>query len=163
MLRTSPLWKILSLCLVAHAGLAVAQQATPSSAPPKLERVDEGGDAPITVAPPKAGGSKVTEKREGGRVTEVQVKSGPSTYTMKPNTPAGNAQAGDATASGLRAPQWQVMEFDLSKKKKTERDGTDEAAAPANPAPGSGSATASGTASKAPVPPPPPLPPRTTK
>ena len=122
MLRTSPLWKIISLGLLAHASLAVAQQAAPSSAPPKQERVEEAGDTPITVTPPRSTTSKITEKKEGGRTTEVQVKSGPSTYKMRPNTPAGNAQPGDATASSLRAPQWQVLEFDLSKKKKTDRD-----------------------------------------
>ncbi len=128
MLRTSPLWKIVSLCLLAHAGLAVAQQPAPSAAPPKLERIEEGSDTPITVTPPKSGTSKITEKKEGGRVTEVKVKSGPSTYTMKPNSPAGNAQAGDATSSTLRAPQWQVLEFDLSKKKKTDKEDVPEAA-----------------------------------
>lgn len=136
MLRTSPLWKMLSFCLLAHASLALAQQATPSAAPPKLERIEEGSDTPITVTPPKSkGGSKITEKKEGGRVTEVQVKSGPSTYTMKPNRPAGNAQPGDATASTLRAPQWQVLEFDLSKKKKTDKEDVPDAAAPVPPPP----------------------------
>jgi len=129
MLRTSPLWKILPLCLLAHASLALAQQAAPSAAPPKLERIEEGSDQPITVTPPRStGGSKVTEKKEGGKVTEVQVKAGPSTYTMKPHSPAGNAQAGDATAGTLRAPQWKVMEFDLSRKKKTDKEDVPEAA-----------------------------------
>jgi len=129
MLRTVPLRNILALCLLAHAGIALAQQAAPSAAPPKLERIEEGSDQPITVTPSKStGGSKITEKKEGGRVTEVQVKSGPSTYTMKPNTPAGNAQAGDATAGAIRAPQWQVMEFDLSRKKKTDKEDVPEAA-----------------------------------
>lgn len=129
MLRTSSLWKFLALCLLAHAGLAGAQQATPSSAPPKLERIEEGSDTPITVTPPKTGGAKITEKKaDGGRVTEVEVKTGKSTYKMKPNSPAGNAQPGDATAGTLRAPQWQVMEFDLSRKKKTDKEEVPEAA-----------------------------------
>jgi hypothetical protein len=139
MLRISTLWKVLSLCLLAHASLASAQQssgAAPLSAPPKLERIDEGSDTPITVVPPKSGDRKIKEKKEGGQVTEVQVQSGKSNYTMKPNVPAGNAQPGDGTSSAIRAPQWQVLEFDLSKKKKTDREeGPDAEKAPVPPPP----------------------------
>ena len=127
MSRISALPKILSLCLLAHSSLASAQQATPA-APPKLERIEEGSDTPITVTPPRESGNKITEKRENGRVTEVKVKSGKSSYTMRPNVPAGNAQPGDAQSGAIRAPQWQVMEFDLSKKKKTSKEDVPEAA-----------------------------------
>ena len=128
---------ILSLFLLIHTGAALAQ-ATPSQAPPKLERIEEGSDTPITVTPPKSGKAKITEKKEGGRVTEATVQSGKSTYIMKPHVPAGNAQPGDGQTGAIRAPQWKVLEFDLGKKKKTEReDGDAEAtpAAPAKPAP----------------------------
>ena len=140
MLSNSTTWKIVSrlapLWLLAHAGIAMAQQ--PAQTPPKLERIEEGSDTPITVTPPKsAQGNKITEKKQNGRVTEVTVKSGPSTYTMKPNTPAGNAQPGDAVSNGLRPPQWTVMEFDLGKKKKTDKEDVPQ---------------------EAPVPPPPPMP-----
>ncbi|MES2325090.1 MAG: hypothetical protein V4633_22780 [Pseudomonadota bacterium] len=129
MRRTSMLWKFLTLGLLAHASLAIAQQTAspaPSQAPPKLEVIEEGNDAPITVTPPKSGGTKITEKKEGGRVTEIKVKSGKSNYTMKPNIPAGNAQPGDGQSSNVRAPQWTVMEFDLGKKKKTSKDDVPE-------------------------------------
>jgi hypothetical protein len=132
MLRTSSVWKILSLCLLAHAGLALAQ-ATPATAPPKLERVEEGSDTPITITPTK-GEKKITEKREGGRVTEVTVKTGKSSYTMKPNVAPGNAQPGDAQSAAIRAPQWKVMEFDLGKKKQKEHE-EDAAAVPPPPPP----------------------------
>ncbi|MES2017142.1 MAG: hypothetical protein V4484_11660 [Pseudomonadota bacterium] len=135
MLRTPVFFKLLSLCLLAHVGLATAQQK-PSEAPPKLEIIEQGSDTPITIAPPKQGGTKITEKKEGGRVTEVKVKSGKSSYTMKPNNPAGNAQPGDGTSNTLRAPQWTVLEFDLGKKKKTDRENVPEPApAPPPPAP----------------------------
>lgn len=127
MLRTSTLWNILSLSLLAFASTAVAQQK-PSEAPPKMEVIEEGSDTPITVTPPKTGGAKITEKKDGGRVTEVKVQSGPSTYTMKPNVPAGNAQPGDVTGGTLRAPQWTVLEFDLMKKKKTSKEDVPETA-----------------------------------
>src|SRR4051812_11480716 len=98
MLPTSTIWKLCVFCLLAQLSLAQAQQtqatpasqATPSSAPPQLDRVDN--DTPITTTTKPAPSKKITEKREQGRVTEVTVKSGPSTYTMKPNTPAGSAQ-----------------------------------------------------------------------
>lgn len=122
----------LSLCLLALAGYANAQQ-TPSSAPPKLERIEEGSDTPITVTPQASQQKKITEKKEGGRVTEVQVKTGKSSYIMKPNVPAGNAQPGDGQSSAIRAPQWQVLEFDLGRKKKNTEPREDET--PAAPAP----------------------------
>jgi hypothetical protein len=134
MLRTSPLQTILSLCLLAHAGTALAQQAV-AEAPPKLDRLEEGKEAPIVITP-KPKESKIIEKREGGRVTEVQVQAGPSTYTMKPHTPAGNAQPGDAQSGAIRAPQWTILEFDLFKKKKNDPDSVPEQAeAPPPPPP----------------------------
>ena len=138
MLRTS-LWKLIPLCMLAHASLAAAQQstttpastATPAAgsdtrpaadpaAPPKLDRLEEGNKAPIRELP-RAGERKITEKKENGRTTEVKVKSGKSSYTMKPYVPAGNAVPGDIQSGNAgRAPQWTVLEFDLNKKKKTD-------------------------------------------
>ena len=133
MLRTSPLWKILSLCLIAHAGTAFAQ-TKPSDAPPKLETI-ETAPAPrpnVNVTPKSAkGGTKITEKKEGGRVTEVKVQAGASNYTMKPNTPAGNAQVGDAQGgTTIRPPQWTVLEFGKGKKKPVEEAAAQTADAP---------------------------------
>ena len=127
MLRTSPLRTILSLCLIAHAGAVFAQAKPsdapprPSDAPPKLETIEPSATPrpSINVTPKSArGGTKITEKKEGGRVTQVQVQTGPSTYTMKPNAPAGNAQPGDVQSGGsTRTPQWTVLEFGKGKKK----------------------------------------------
>jgi hypothetical protein len=124
---------VLSLFLQANTVLA---QNTPSSAPPRLERIEEGSDTPITVTPPKGANRKITEKKENGRVTEVKVQSGKSTYYMKPNVPAGNAQPGDGQSSAIRAPTWKVMEFDLGKKKPKDKDEdpADTKPAPAPPA-----------------------------
>ena len=140
MLRTSPMWKILSLCLIAHAGAVFAQTRPaetppkPGDAPPKLETI-ESAPAPrpsVNVAPKSAkGGTKITEKKEGGRVTEVKVQAGPSTYTIKPNTPAGNAQVGDAQGgNSIRPPQWTVLEFGKGKKKTAEEAAAQTADAP---------------------------------
>jgi hypothetical protein len=153
-LLTSALGNILSVCLLAHAGAALAQQAsavpgsatgdtpakgTPAKdAPPKLERIEEGSDVPITVTPPKSGGTRVTEKREGGRIVESKVKAGGSEYTLRPNSPAGNAQPGDAVSNNTRPPTWTVLEFDLNKKKNSDMEATAEAAAVPPPPPPAG-------------------------
>lgn len=142
MARTTDVWKFLILGMLAHVSLAQAQQATqqpPSSAPPKMERVEEGSDVPITVPPEQRSRPKITEKRvDGGRTTEVQVSTGKSSYTMKANPPDAVSQPGDTTSGSLRSPQWKVLEFDLFKKKQKEgetAEATGTAAAPPPPPP----------------------------
>jgi hypothetical protein len=133
--RTSPSLKLLSLCLLGYASLAAAQQtaqpaqsAPPSEKPPKLERIEPGSDVPATTIPPK-GGTQIKEKKQGGKVTEVEVQAGPSHYTMQPNTPAGNAQVGTVeTGNAVRPPQWKVLEFDLNRKRKQGEAGSGETA-----------------------------------
>lgn len=142
MTRTSPALKLLALFLLANAGTALAQ-TKPSDAPPKLERIEEGSDTPVTIVPKREQQRQVKETKDGGQVKEVQVKSGKSTYTMKGSNPGSVNETSVGTGSTLRPPQWQVLEFDLSKKKQAQRD--EEAAAAAAAAP------------PANVPPPPPL------
>ena len=126
MLRTSTFWPVATICLFTLAGSALAQQtpssASPGSAPPKLEKIEDGSDTPITVTAKPSSGKKITEKRQQGRVTEVTVQSGGSKYTMRPNTPAGSALPGDAQSSAVRAPQWTVMEFNVGKKVPKEKE-----------------------------------------
>lgn len=164
MLRSTPRYALLTLCLFAHAGFAAAQPTTPpqtqtkpapttrpSDAPPQLERIEPGSDVPATTIPPRQG-TRITEKRgNDGKVTEVEVQAGPSRYTMKPNVAPGNAQPGDISGSSIRAPQWQVMEFDFGNPKK--QDTADQPVAPA-PA-------RAGVPARAEVPPPPALEPTT--
>jgi hypothetical protein len=141
MMRTTPALKLLALFLLANAGSAFAQ-TKPSDAPPKLERIEEGSDTPVTIVPKREEQRQVRETKDGGQVKEVQVKSGKSIYTMKGKNPASVTETSVGTGSTLRPPQWQVLEFDLSKKKQAQRD--EEAAAAAAAAP------------PAAVPPPPP-------
>lgn len=171
MLRSTPRYALLTLCLFAHAGIAAAQPGTPpqtqtqpapttqgtaqqqrpSDAPPQLERIEPGSDTPATTIPPRER-TRITEKRANdGSVTEVEVQSGPSRYTMKPNVGPGNAQPGDAQSSNIRAPQWQVMEFDFGNPKKQDTADQPVAPAPARP----------GVPARADVPPPPALEPTT--
>lgn len=165
MLRSTPRLALLTLCLFAQAGFAAAQQATlpqtqatppqtqtrPSEAPPQLERIEPGSDTPATTIPPRER-TKITERRSNdGTVTQVDVESGPSRYTMKPNVAPGNAQPGDATSNNIRAPQWTVMEFDFGNPKKQDTAEQPVAPAPARP----------GVPARADVPPPPALEPTT--
>lgn len=155
-------------------GFAWAQQATTTQQQPPTERIEPGSDVPTTNIPPRRG-TQIKEKRANdGTVTEIEVQSGKSHYIMRPNTPAGNAQAGDAQSSAFRAPQWQVMEFDIGPKKQAA--GEDASAAPAAAAGSRGTAGAAAAGAPAgkptgkvppatvpmttpaEVPPPPPLP-----
>ncbi|HEV7815253.1 MAG TPA: DUF2782 domain-containing protein [Janthinobacterium sp.] len=124
MMPTFKLWPALVLSLMAAAASAqTIQPAKPNQAPPKLEPIEEGSDTPITVTAQPSNEAKVSEHREQGVVKEIKVTSGPSTYYIRPNQPSGTSMPGDATNSGVHAPQWKVMEFDLGgKKKKTTTD-----------------------------------------
>lgn len=132
MMRTSTLWQVLVLSLLTHTVSVSAQVPTsapvlaPVPAPPQMERLEEMSEAPISVTPPAGSKgeskTKIEEKRQQGRVTEVKVTSGSSTYYLKPNSPAGSSVPGDVTGSANRGPQWQVMEFDFGNTKKQAPD-----------------------------------------
>ena len=167
MLRTFPRLTM-SIALLACTGAAFAQTAA-SGQPPVTERIEPGSDVPATTIEPRRG-TQIREKRDNGQVTEVEVQSGKSRYTMKPNKPAGNAQPGDGQSSAFRAPQWQVMEFDLNGKRKAAAEAQAAAAAGAQPAAKPATArTASASTKNVPpasvdmtkpadIPPPPPMP-----
>jgi hypothetical protein len=135
MLRTSTSLKLLSLCLIAHAGAAAAQaqQQRPSQAPPQLERIEPGSDTPATTIQPRQRTRIIEKRNNSGVVTEVEVHSGKSHYIMKPHVPPGNAQPGDAQSNAIRAPQWQILEFDLGNPKKEAAADQPVAVAPARP------------------------------
>jgi hypothetical protein len=85
--------------------------------PPVLEKLEEGEPPAITIRKPDTE-KQITEKRQQGKVTEVKVKSGKSTYYLKPADPAGRALRGDGQSDEIRAAQWPVLEFDMGVKKK---------------------------------------------
>jgi hypothetical protein len=170
---------LLACAAAVHAQTAQTGQTSPAAPaastgqPPVTERIEPGSDEPATQIESRRG-TQIREKRNNGQVTEVEVQAGKSHYILRPNRPAGNAVPGDAQSSAFRAPQWQVMEFDLNGKKKAAGDAaavaTEAAAAAAGTtAPGAqASATAAPTAKvpaatvpmtkPADIPPPPPLP-----
>lgn len=108
---------LISLGLLAAPAFAFdpAQQpaSVPSSAPPVAPQLDAGQE----IKPDKPGalikdntptGTKLTERKVGGKVTEVEVKKGKNTYYVKPNDP---------DARGIRGAQWKVGEFGGPKTK----------------------------------------------
>lgn len=118
---------------------ADAASSAPSSAPPTIEKLDEGPDAALGMKKPEPA-RKVTEKKVNGKVSEVQVKNGKSQYVVKANSNVGNAVPGETTNNQVRGAQWSVMEFDLGKKKNPEKDGKDTDTPPPEAKPASASA-----------------------
>lgn len=107
-MRTSKVWPFIAVCVASFAmPLWVSAQ---QNNPPQLEKLEEGEAPAVTIRKPD-GERKITEKREQGKVKQVKVQSGKSTYYLKPNDPAGSALRGDTESSTLRAPQWQILEF----------------------------------------------------
>lgn len=102
--------------------------------PPQLETLEEGEPPAVTIRSAPSD-KQITEKREQGRVTSVKVKSGKSTYELKPNIPAGSAQPGDLQSDATRAPQWQVLEFDWSRDEEMKESAARAAAAAPLPPP----------------------------
>lgn len=89
----------------------------PSDAPPApLERLEEGQNPGITVRPSGPQRGTTDTRDNAGRVTETEVKTGSTTYYVRPNNPVGNALPGDQQSSGNRAAQFKVKEFDLGRK-----------------------------------------------
>lgn len=119
-MRTFRLWPIVTVCLAAYATplLVNAQQPTnPAPPPPQTQKLEEGEAPAITIRKPGADEQPITQTKKQGKVTEVKVKSGASTYYLKPNEQAGSAVPGDAESSAMRGSQWQVLQFDLTKNK----------------------------------------------
>lgn len=113
-MRTNKVWHVLAASIASYAMPLVvnAQQ------PPKLEKLEEGEAPAVTIRKPEQK-SKIQEKRApGGKVTEVKVTSGRSTYVVKPNDPSGSALPGDTQSNTTRPAQWEVKEFDLGRTKE---------------------------------------------
>ena len=116
---------------------AIAFQATSLTAsaqqPPQLEKLEEGEAPAVTIRKPEQK-SRIQEKRApGGKVTEVKVTTGGSTYVVKPNDPAGSAQPGDLQSNTIRPAQWEVKEFDLGWPKTKEQEEAQAANVPTPP------------------------------
>ncbi|RZI41848.1 DUF2782 domain-containing protein [Herbaspirillum sp. HC18] len=98
--------------------------------PPKLENLEEGEPPAVTIRKPEQK-SRIEEKRApGGRVTEVEVTSGGSSYVIKGNDMPGSTSGSDQRANTIRVPQWQIKEFSLGSPKGKEQEAAEFAAPP---------------------------------
>ncbi|MDO8701975.1 MAG: hypothetical protein Q7J77_06080 [Undibacterium sp.] len=129
--------------ILGSLSIAVQAQSTPASSPPKMEKIEEIPDSGITISKPEPAKSKMVEKRVNGKVTEVQVKSGKSSYTVKANPEIGNAPKGTVQGDANRAAQWTILEFGGKKESKEVETIPTLQPAPAKAASASASASAS--------------------
>lgn len=111
---------------------ASAQQAA-GNPPAGLETLDESAAPAVTIRQPAPQSRAHEYRAPGGRVTEIEVSSGGSTYYLKPNTQAGSAIYGDGESTALRAPQWQIGVFDF--RRSQEEKAAQAAAAASTPPP----------------------------
>lgn len=122
------------------AQTAAKPDSKPDSSPPKLEKIEEVPETGVKIAKPEKQ-NQTTEKRVGGKVTEVQVKAGKSNYVVKPNQEIGNAPKGTVQGDANRGAQWSVLQFGGKKESKDVEPIPTLQPAPAKPA-----ATVTGTA-----------------
>jgi len=122
---------IAALAAIATIPLFSLAQERVAPPPPQLQQLDEDEQPAITIRKPEVE-REITERRENGRVTEVKVRSGRSTYYLHPNTPAGSAMPGDTQSDTVRPAEWVVHEFDLGRNKAEEKG---EEPVPATPVP----------------------------
>jgi hypothetical protein len=99
-----------------QAALAQSKAASVPPPPPiKLEQIEEVDDKGLKTIKPEPKKTVTKEKRMNGEVTEVEVKSGPSTYTVK-KTP--NTSQGTVDNRGKQVAQWTLLEVGGKKEKK---------------------------------------------
>lgn len=112
----------IAVACYAFASLAIAQAPAKSKVdptPPKLEKLEEGPSDPALTAGKPQPRNKISEKRNNaGKVTEVEVKSGKSSYVLKANPEVGNAPKGTVQGDANRAAQWKILEFGGKKESK---------------------------------------------
>ncbi len=126
--------KAILLGALAVTSVAMGQDGPSSSPVQELEIIDEVDQPAITIRKPDVTG-EITEKRQGGIVKEVKVKSGPSTYYLYPNGPGG--VPGSFDSNEVRPALWKVHEFDIGESRKENRpeEAADPFSAPALPPP----------------------------
>jgi len=136
-MNLSQVWSkaVLAAAIAAAAGFAsplVLAQAAPAATappPPELQTLEEGEPPAVTIRKPgeeQGSGNSITERRDHGQTKEVKVKSGPSTYYLKPKEQLGSSTPGDAQSGPPTGAQWQIKEFDWGgKKKPKEGDSSD--------------------------------------
>ncbi|WP_188566684.1 DUF2782 domain-containing protein [Undibacterium terreum] len=142
--------KLLVLCVLAGfaslstSTMVLAQTKAKAPPPPELEKLDEGPDTGVTIVKPEQ--RKITEKREKGKVNEVEVKSGKSTYTLRGDPGVGNTAKGTQNGDANRPAMWTVKQFGGPKEVKEAEEIPTLPPAPVSPASASAAAAASSAA-----------------
>jgi len=123
--RSRSVVSAMSLCfsLLMLSSLAHAQAVSdkPAPPPPELQTLEEGEPPAVTIKKPgeeQGSGNSITERRDHGQTKEVKVKSGTSTYYVKPTQQLGGSTPGDVQSGPPSGAQWQIKEFDWGGKKK---------------------------------------------
>lgn len=109
--------KTIALAALAVTSVAVGQGVQQTPPAQDLEIIDEVDQPAITIRKPDMTG-EITEKRQGGIVEEIKVKSGPSTYYLYPNGP--NGVPGSFESNEVRPALFRIHEFDVGEKKQDE-------------------------------------------
>lgn len=107
----------LAACL---AAATVAFSVNAQENPPNTVIVDDSDQPAVTIRQSEDR-REITERREQGIVKEVKVKSGDSTYYLKPKGAAAGPP-GDAHGSEISVPQWSVKEFDLGQRTESDKE-----------------------------------------
>ena len=98
--------------------------------PPKLEKLEEGEPPTITIRQPSSKTQIIEQRGPGNELKEIKVKSGPSTYILRPRQGTGNTPADDVVI-----PQWVIHEFNGKTPKGVEEKSEPQQLQPAPSAP----------------------------
>lgn len=116
--------------------------------PPAAASTPAPASAPgLSLGKPDANKNEVRERREGGKVTEVEVSSGGSTYKLQANPNVGNAPEGTVQGSSNRPALWSIFQFGGPKKESKEEKETEPVLQPAPARPKEGPVAESAPAS----------------
>jgi len=124
-MHISTRWSCLVLAATALAmpvltcAQAPADDVANTPPPPQTMKLEEGEAPEVTITQPGSGEQKITQQRQQGKVTEVKVQTGRTTYYVKPNDTPG-AMRGDAQSDNASPAQFQIGEFGLPKQQEAE-------------------------------------------
>jgi hypothetical protein len=121
---------------------AVAKRAADSL--PAASNSPAPASAPgLSVDKPDVKKNETKERREGGKVTEVEVTSGGSTYKLQANPNVGNAPEGTVQGTSNRPALWSIFQFGGPKKESKDEKEVEPVLQPVPPKPKEGSVPAS--------------------
>lgn len=106
----------------------------------------------LSLGKPDAKKNEVRERREGGKVTEVEVSAGGSNYRLQANPNVGNAPEGTVQGTSNRPALWSIFQFGGPKKESKEEKETEPVLQPAPARPKEGPVEAAPASTPAPTP-----------